>query len=150
MSIKSVMPSNHLILLSPSPALNLSQHQVLFQWVGSSHQIGTSASASVLLTNSQDWFPLGGTGWISVHLHIVSYIFMMLFNLSEDLECNDTVQISWLWANWYRWEIFYYCELLSHCSFPLFSQHTLIATINLTILTHYLEVIKWSFILFFN
>ena len=40
-------------LTSPSPpAFNLSQHQGLFQWVGSSNQvgqsIGTSASASVL------------------------------------------------------------------------------------------------------
>ena len=43
MSIESVMPSNYLTshpLLSPSPpALNLSQHQGLFQWVGSSHQV---------------------------------------------------------------------------------------------------------------
>ena len=41
MSIESVMPSNHLILCrSPStPALNLSQHQGLFQWVSSSHQV---------------------------------------------------------------------------------------------------------------
>ena len=31
MSITSVMPSNHPILLIPSPALNLSQHQGLFQ-----------------------------------------------------------------------------------------------------------------------
>ena len=32
MSIESVMPSNHLILSSPSPpALNLSQHQGLFK-----------------------------------------------------------------------------------------------------------------------
>ena len=31
MSIESVMPSNHLILCSPLPALNLSQHQGLFQ-----------------------------------------------------------------------------------------------------------------------
>ena len=38
----SIEPSNHLILccLSPSPpALNLSQHQGLFQWVSSSHQV---------------------------------------------------------------------------------------------------------------
>ena len=28
--------------------------------------IGVSASASVLLINSQDWFPLGWTGWISL------------------------------------------------------------------------------------
>ena len=32
MSIESVMPSNHLILMPPSPpALNLSQHQGLFK-----------------------------------------------------------------------------------------------------------------------
>ena len=39
MSIESVMPSNHLILSSPSPAFNLFQHQGLFQWVSSSHQV---------------------------------------------------------------------------------------------------------------
>ena len=41
MSIKLVMPSNHLILCCPliPPALNLSQHQGLFQCVGSSHQV---------------------------------------------------------------------------------------------------------------
>ena len=39
-SIKSVMPSNHLILSSPSPsAFNLSQHQGLFQRVSFSHQV---------------------------------------------------------------------------------------------------------------
>ena len=39
---ESVMPSNHLShpLSSPSPpALNLSQHQGLFKWVSSSHQV---------------------------------------------------------------------------------------------------------------
>ena len=40
MPIDSVMPSNHLILCSPShPAFNLSLHQGLFQWVSSSHQV---------------------------------------------------------------------------------------------------------------
>ena len=40
MSIELVMPFNHLILSLPSPpALNLSQHQGLFQWIGSSHQV---------------------------------------------------------------------------------------------------------------
>ena len=41
MSIESVIPSNHRILLSsPSPsAFNLSRYQGLFQWVGSSHQV---------------------------------------------------------------------------------------------------------------
>ena len=38
MSIESMMPSNHLILFLYS-ALNLSQHQGLFQWVGFLHQV---------------------------------------------------------------------------------------------------------------
>ena len=55
-------------LSSPSPpTFNLSQHQDLFQWVlftSGGQSIG--ASASVLAMNVQDWFPLGGTGWISL------------------------------------------------------------------------------------
>ena len=40
MSIELVMPSNHLILSSPSPpTFNLSQHQGLFQCVSCSHQV---------------------------------------------------------------------------------------------------------------
>ena len=41
MSIQAVMPSSHLILWSsPSPpAPNPSQHQSLFQWVNSSHEV---------------------------------------------------------------------------------------------------------------
>ena len=40
MSTELVMPFNHLILSPPSPpALNLAQHQSVFQWVGSSHQV---------------------------------------------------------------------------------------------------------------
>ena len=39
-SIKSVIPSSHLILSSLSPpAPNPSQHQSLFQWVNSSHEV---------------------------------------------------------------------------------------------------------------
>ena len=40
MSIESMMPSNHHPLSSPSPpAFDLSQHQGLFQWVSSLHQV---------------------------------------------------------------------------------------------------------------
>ena len=40
MSIESMMPSNHHPLSFPSPpALNLSQHQGLFQWIRSLHQV---------------------------------------------------------------------------------------------------------------
>ena len=58
--------------LSPAslPALNLSQHLCLFKWVSSSHHMAKglefSASTSVLPKNTQDWSPLGWTGWISL------------------------------------------------------------------------------------
>ena len=37
--------------------------------------IGVSASASVLLMNIQDWFPLGWTGWISLQSKGLSRVF---------------------------------------------------------------------------
>ena len=37
--------------------------------------IGVSASASVLLMNTQDWFPLGWTGWISLQSKGLSRVF---------------------------------------------------------------------------
>ena len=61
------------------PALNLSQHQGLFKWVSSSHQggqsVGVSASTSVLPMNTQDWSPLGWTGWISLQSKGLSRVF---------------------------------------------------------------------------
>ena len=51
----AIQPSHPLSALSPA-AFNLSQHQGLFQWVSSSHQVGqsvrTSASASSLPMNT--------------------------------------------------------------------------------------------------
>ena len=69
MSIESVMPSSHLILCHPFLLLpsNFPSIRVFFKWVSSLHQMAkTLASASVLLVNIQDWFPLGWTGWISL------------------------------------------------------------------------------------
>ena len=65
----ALQPSHPLSFPSP-PALNLSQHQSLFQWVSSSFASGgqsieASASASVLPMSIQDWFPLGLTGLAS-------------------------------------------------------------------------------------
>ena len=66
-------------LSSPSPpAFNLSQHQGLFQWVSSSHQVAkvrVSASISVLQMNTQDWFPLWWTSWISLQSKGLSRVF---------------------------------------------------------------------------
>ena len=45
----------------------------LFTWGGQS--IGVSASASVLPMNTQDWFPLGWTGWISLQSKGLSRVF---------------------------------------------------------------------------
>ena len=68
----AIQPSYH--LPPPSPfTFYLSQHQGLFQWVGSLHggqSIGASTSASVLLMNIQGSFPLGLTG----HIHTLLYI----------------------------------------------------------------------------
>ena len=73
MSIESAMQPSH-PLLSPSPcAFSLSQHQGLFQWkpfpmsrliTSGGQSIGASASPLVLPMNTQDWSPLGWTGWI--------------------------------------------------------------------------------------
>ena len=74
----AIQPSHPLSSPFP-PAFNLSQHQGLFQWVGSSHQvgqnIGVSASSSVFPMNIQDWFPLGLTGLISLQSKGLSRVF---------------------------------------------------------------------------
>ena len=64
--------------LSPSSlAISLSQHQGLFKGVSSSggQSIGVSTLTSVLPVNTQDWFPLGWTGWISLHSKGLSRVF---------------------------------------------------------------------------
>ena len=68
MSFELVMPSNHLILCHPLliPALNLSQHQGLFQWVSSSHLIAKVLKLQLqhfnkysgLISFGIDWFDL--------------------------------------------------------------------------------------------
>ena len=74
----AIQPS-HPLLSPSSPAPNPSQHQSLFQWVNSSHQggqsIGVSALASILPVNTQDWSPLGWTGWISLQSKELSRVF---------------------------------------------------------------------------
>ena len=69
-SIESVMPSSHLILCRPlllsqiPPSIRVLPMSQLFAWGGQS--TGVSALASVLPKNTQDWSPLGWTGWISL------------------------------------------------------------------------------------
>ena len=80
MSIELVMPSNHLILccsffscLQTVPGSGSFPVSQFFSLGGQS--IGTSASAWVLPTNIQDWFPLGWTGWISLQSKRLSRVF---------------------------------------------------------------------------
>ena len=69
MTIKSVMPSNHLILCHPllflpsvSPSITVFPNESVF-FASGGQSIGVSASTSVLPMNTQGWFPLGLTGW---------------------------------------------------------------------------------------
>ena len=80
MSIELVMPSNHLILchpllLRPSvfPSIKVSSKEsvLCIRWP----KYWSSASASVLPMNTQGWFPLGWTGWISLQSKGLSRVF---------------------------------------------------------------------------
>jgi len=79
-SIESVMPSSHLtlcrplLLLPPIPPTSESfPMSQLFSWGGQS--TGVSALASFLPKNTQDWSPLGWTGWISSKSKGLSRVF---------------------------------------------------------------------------
>ena len=65
----AIQPSHPLSSPSP-PAFNLSQHQGLFQWVGSLHQVVTELELQLQHQSFQwviqGWFPLGWTGLSSL------------------------------------------------------------------------------------
>ena len=94
----AIQPSHP--LSSPSPALNLFQHQGLFQWIGSSNQVAKVlallASASVLPINIQGWFSLGLTGLISLQYKGLSSLLQHLNSKASILwrEAFFMVQLS--------------------------------------------------------
>ena len=64
----------------------------LFTWAGQS--IGVSALASVLPNNTQDWSPLGWTGWISLQSKGLSRVFsnttqmqIQFIHILDTIEC---------------------------------------------------------------
>ena len=73
MFIESVMPSNHLILCRPLLLLPSIQISQLFTSGG--QNIGVSSSTSLLPVNTQDWFPLGWTDWMSLKSKRLSRVF---------------------------------------------------------------------------
>ena len=66
------------VIPSP-PAFNLPQHQGLFQWVSSSHQVAKILEFHLQHQTFQwifkDWFPLGLTVWISLQSKGLSRVF---------------------------------------------------------------------------
>ena len=67
----SVVPfSSHLQSFPASGSFPMNQF-----FASGGQGIGVSASASVLPMNIQDWFPIGWTGWISLHSKGLSRIF---------------------------------------------------------------------------
>ena len=59
--------------LQPFPASG--SFQMIQFFTSGGQNIGVSVSASDLPMNTQDWFPLGWTGWISLQSKIVSRVF---------------------------------------------------------------------------
>ena len=74
----AIQPSHP--LSSPSPcAPNPSQHQSLFPWVSSLHEVAKILEFQLwhhfLPKNTQGWSPLGWTGWISLQSKGFSRVF---------------------------------------------------------------------------
>ena len=75
----------------------------LFTW--GSQSIGVSASASVLPMNTQDWSPLGWTGWISLQSEGLSRVFSnttvqkhQFFSAQLSSQSNSHIH-TWHWKN---------------------------------------------------
>ena len=89
--LKLMMPSNHLILCHPllllpsnfpSIRVFLNESVPHIRWPN----IGVSSSATVLPMNTQDWFPLGWTAWVSLQSKGLPKVFS-----------NTTVQNHQMW-----------------------------------------------------
>ena len=101
MSVKSMMPSNHLILCHPvSSHLQSFPASVSFprsQFFPSGGQsTGVSASASALPMNIRDQFSLRLTGWISLQSKGLSRVFSSTSSKASILQCSTffIVQLS--------------------------------------------------------
>ena len=97
----AIQPSHPLSSPSP-PAFNLSQHQGLFKWVSSSHQVAKVLEfqlqhQSFLPVHTQDWSPLGWTGWISLQYKGLSSLLQHLNSKASILwrEAFFMVQLSY-------------------------------------------------------
>ena len=93
----AIQPSHP--LSSPStPALNLSQHQGLFQWVNFSHQVAKVLEFQ-LQHQSLQWtpktdLPLGWTGWISLQSKGLWRVFSNTTVQKHQVSLLKTLQLS--------------------------------------------------------
>ena len=150
----AIQPSYPLSPSSP-PALNLSHHQDLFQWVCSSHHLAKISSASVLPVNSPGWFPLGLTGLISLLFKGFSEVFSsttiwkhQFFSTQHSLLYGPPLtSVHDYWRN----HSFDYSELCYYlCSFLYFLFTSGIGVLLLWLLCLYLFPLKseFSFLVF--
>ena len=127
----------------------------LFTWGGQS--IGVSASASVLPMSTQDWFPLGWTGWISLlskglssllqhHSSKASILWHSSFMAAVTIYSDFGAQKNSLslfplfphlfamkWWDWMPWSLFFECWVLSqffHTPLSLSSRGSLVPLHN--------------------
>ena len=77
--VSDAIKPSHPLSSSFPPALNLSQHQGLFKWVSSPHQMAKLLEFQLqhqsLQWTTQDWSPLVWTGWISLQSKGLSRVF---------------------------------------------------------------------------
>ena len=112
----AIQPSHPLLSPSP-PAPNPSQDQTLFQWVNSSHEVAKLLEFQPqhqLPLNTQDWSPVGWTGWISLQSKGLTRVFSsissqilpvfsgstMVFIRTSSCDNSD----KWL-SSWPRWVV---------------------------------------------
>ena len=114
----AIQPSHPLLSSSP-PAFNLSQHQGLFKWVSSSHQVAKVLESQLQhqsFLNIQDWFPLGWTGWLSLQSKGLSMEYYSAINKRIWISSNDVDETGAYYTEWSKSEIktpIQYCEAVT-------------------------------------
>ena len=94
------MPSSHLILCRPLLLLPLipPSIRVFFNesaFASGNQSIGVSASVSVLPMNTQDWSPLGWTGWISLQSKGLLLLLPSIFPSTRIFSNELALHIRW-------------------------------------------------------
>ena len=110
----------------PFPTFNLFQHQGLFKWLSSSHHVAKVLEFQLqhqfLPMNTQDWSPLGWTGWISLNREEIGISGNLCQKVQLDLIETGTWTMPWVYTSLF---VFSYLETSSSSRFQLAVSHTL-------------------------